>query len=98
MPFATLHRLSSSDLAAMASGVLESTVTDMDFLETLAAHSCFIAPPYVLASSKEGGLAKVTPLVYTTDGGLDKPRILLEMAKVIRRQKAEGLLKNRFSL
>lgn len=98
MPFATLHRLSAADLAAMASGALEDTLTDMDFLETLAAQRCFIVPPYVLLASQDGGLEKVAPLLYTIDGRLDKPRILLNVARILRRQKALALLQRRFSI
>ncbi len=83
MPFATLHRLSSADLLAMASGVMEDTLTDLDFLETLGSKGCFLVPPYVLRAGRTGALTKVTPIVYTIDGKLDKPRLLLAVARAL---------------
>jgi hypothetical protein len=81
MTFATLNLLSADDLTAMADGTLENTITDMDFLETLASRHCLMVPPWVLQASPHGTLRKVTPLVYTVDGELDKPRILLNLAR-----------------
>jgi len=82
----------------MAAGTLEDTITDMDFLETLGMQACFIVPPYVLSSSADGSLAKIARLVYTTEGRLDKPKILLEVAKAVRKQKAGDLHRRRFSM
>lgn len=98
MAFATLHNLSLADLLAMASGTLEDTLTDMDFLETLAAKHCFIAPPWVLRADASGKLCKVTRLVYNLDGKLDKPRILLATARQLRQRKAGGHFGPRFSI
>jgi hypothetical protein len=98
MGFATFNQISVHDLVAMADGVLEDTITDMDFLETLAGRHCVVVPPWVLRVSPAGGLSKVTRLVYTTDGALDKPRILLAAARELRRERALGRFWGRFSI
>jgi hypothetical protein len=92
MGFATLNQLSVEDLLAMADGTLEDTISDMDFLETLAWQWCVVVPPWVLLTSDTGGLTKVTSLRYTVDGDLDKPRILLAVAGYLR----QGRLADRF--
>lgn len=99
MPFATLHRLSAEDLLAMASGVIEDTVTDLDFLETLGAKGCFLVPPFVLRADRSGALSQVARIVYNTDGKLDKPRILLSVARALSRRKLPPpALNQRFSI
>ena len=97
MPFVTLHRVPVSHLLAMASGALENTLTDIDFLETLAAKKCFLVPPYVVRAEPGGGLTKITRLVYTADGTLDKPRILVETARQLRRIRQMGAIGRRFT-
>jgi len=90
MGFATFNDISACDLLAMADGTLEDTITDMDFLESLAGRHCLVVPPWVLRAAPAGGLSKVTRLVYTTDGELDKPRILLAVARELRVNLALG--------
>jgi hypothetical protein len=97
MPFATLSQLRTPDLLAMASGLLEDTLTDLDFLETLAAKQCFLVPPWVVQANPTGGLAKITRLVYNIDGKLDKPRILLNAAKRLRRPPVPPSFGDRFT-
>jgi len=94
MRFVTTNDLSLRDLQAMASGTLEATVTDLDFLETLASHGCFIVPPWVLRASPSGRLTRVTRLVYDVDGQLEKARILVAMARQLKR--AQGGFGGRF--
>ena len=81
MRFATFNKVSLQDLKEMANGNLEDTLTDLDFLETLADQHCFIVPPWILQSSPNGNLRKVTRLVYTVDGQLDKSRLLVAVAR-----------------
>ena len=99
MRFVTLlSELSLQDLHAMADGVMEDTVTDMDFLETLAAHKCFLVPPWVVRANAAGGLSKVTPLIYDEHGQIDKPRVLLQMAHRVSTSRFRGLgIGGRFS-
>jgi hypothetical protein len=85
--FATLNRLSLSELRDMAAGAIPDTITDMDFLETLAAHRCFVVPPWVMHTTASGRLTKLTRLVYTTDGDLDKARVLLLTARSLRQHR-----------
>jgi len=98
MVFATFNQISAHDLMAMADGTLESTITDMDYLETLARLHCVMVPPWVLRASPTGELNKVTRLVYTTDGELDKARILLTVARVLRMNRALGRFGSRFHI
>jgi hypothetical protein len=98
MPFVTLHHISLSHLLAMASGTLPDTLTDIDFLETLAAKKCFIVPPHVVRAEPTGTLTKITSLIYTTDGNLDKPRILLETARQLRRIRQMNTIGKRFTV
>jgi hypothetical protein len=81
MRFATFNQVSLHDLTEMANGNLEDTLTDFDFLQTLADRHCFIVPPWVMQASPTGGLRKVTRLIYTVDGHLDKPRLLVAVAR-----------------
>jgi hypothetical protein len=66
-------------------------VSDIDFLETLSAHKCIVVPPWIVRAQPNGGLARVTALVYDGQGNLDKPRMLLAMAKEFRRAEQRGL-------
>lgn len=86
--FTLVSELSLRDLRAMAEGQIEGTVTDMDFLETLAAHKCLLVPPWVMRVSREGGLARVTPLVYDPDGQIDKARVLLAAERRLRQPRS----------
>ena len=88
MRFATLNQISLSDLKAMADGTLEDTITDMDFLETLAAKKCFLLTPWVVCAGPTGQLSRVTKLLYTIDGKIDKPRVLVLVAQTLRRAAA----------
>jgi hypothetical protein len=97
MSFTTLNLLSAHDLMAMVNGSLENTVTDMDFLETLARRHCLLVPPWVLQASPDGRLRKVTRLVYTVDGELDKPRILLHVARALRARRWRDRFGGRFT-
>jgi hypothetical protein len=86
MRFTTaLTELSLSDLRAIARGSLPCTLSDADFLQTLAAHKCFILYPWIVRAQPDGGLARVTRLAYDPRGNLDKVRILLTIARALRR-------------
>ena len=98
MRFATINRLSSSDLRAMAQGALPDTITDMDFLETLAGQRCLIAPPWILQTTPDGQLRKVVRLTYTVDGEIDKARVLLLLARKLRQARLNDRFGGRLSL
>ena len=98
MVFITFNLLTAEDLMAMADGTLENTITDMDFLETLAQRHCLLVPPWVLQASPDGRLRKVTRLVYTVDGELDKPRILLGVARALHKQRLAERFARRFEI
>jgi hypothetical protein len=85
--FATLHDISIADLLAMANGTLEDTITDMDFLETLGGLKCFLLPPWVMQAGEGGQLRRVTRLVYTIDGKLDKAKMILLVARRLKQLK-----------
>jgi hypothetical protein len=84
MRFCTIHDVPLRDLLAMARGSLEDTISDVDFLQTLAVHHCFLLPPYVMQARQTGGLLRITHLTYTIDGELDKARILVAVARRLR--------------
>ena len=86
MSFATLNKIPLGELKAMAAGTIADTITDMDFLETLAAQHCLIVPPWIIQTNADGRLTRLTRLVYTTDGELDKARVLLHVARLLRRK------------
>ena len=100
MRFATLvAQWSLQDLKAHMDGCSPSLVSDQDFLETLAAHKCFLAPPWVIRANPTGQLARVAKLTYDVDGNLDKPRVLLDVAREFRRaEKARTRFGDRFSI
>lgn len=81
MRFATYNQLSLHDLTEMVGGNLQDTITDFDFLQTLADQHCFIVPPFIMQARPSGNLRTVTRLVYTTDGQLDKSRLLVAVAQ-----------------
>ena len=81
MRFATFNHVPLSDLVEMVQGNLENTITDLDFLETLAVQHCFMVPPWIMRATPSGELKKVARLVYTVDGQLDKPRLLVAVAR-----------------
>jgi hypothetical protein len=85
MRFVTVNDLSLKDLQAMAAGELEATVSDVDFLETLARHRCFVVVPWVVRANKRGGLTKIAKLTYDFDGEIDKPRALVETAQQLKK-------------
>ena len=85
MRFVTANDVSLRDLVAMAKGAMADTVSDMDFLHTLATHRCFIVPPWVLRASPTGQLSRVTRLVFDGDGEVDKARVLVATARKLRR-------------
>jgi hypothetical protein len=96
MRFVTVNDVSLQDLVAMANGAMETTVTDLDFLETLAAHGCFLVPPWVLRAGPSGALTRITRVVYDVDGQLDKARILVATARQLKRK--ESRFGGRFGL
>jgi hypothetical protein len=86
MAFATLiAKFSPTDLRAMMDGSSHILVSDMDFLETMAAHKCFIVPPWIIRANPSGELARVTRVRYDADGNVDKARVLLAIAKEFAR-------------
>ena len=98
MRFATVNNLSLTELRAMAAGTIPDTITDMDFLETLAAFRCVIVPPWVVQTTRGGGLRKVARLVYGVDGELNKARMLLLLSGSLRQARSERGFGGRFSL
>jgi hypothetical protein len=91
MKFVTLiHQLSLSDLKAMAEGCSPISVSDMDFLETLAAHKCILVTPWVMRANPSGGLARVAKLTYDHEGNIDKARVLIDVAKEFKRAKRKA--------
>jgi hypothetical protein len=92
MRFVTLvNELSMKDLRAIAEGLVQTTVSDMDFLETLAAEHCFLLPPWVMRANPSGGLTRVCQLSYDIEGNVDKPRVLLEFARAMRMAEIRGM-------
>ena len=88
MSTAVLAKLSPIELKAMKDGCSQFAVSDLDFLETLAAHKCFLAPPWVLRANPTGRLARVAQISYDADGNIDKPGVLLAVASEFRRATA----------
>ena len=86
MSFSTLNKIPLPELKAMADGSIADTITDMDFLETLAAQHCLIVPPWIVKTGADGRVTRLTRLVYTTDGEMDKARVLLNVARQLRRR------------
>ncbi len=92
MRFITLvNELSLNDLRAIADGFIEKSVSDMDFLETLAHRKCFLLPPWVMRATPSGGLARVCKLSYDIDGNVDKPQVLLAVAHAFRLAESRGI-------
>ena len=56
MRFATFNHVSLNDLVEMVHGNLENTITDLDFLETLADQHCFMVPPWIMQAGPSGEL------------------------------------------
>jgi hypothetical protein len=92
--------LSLKDLKAMMNACSQFSISDSDFLETLAAHKCLIVTPWVVRANPSGQLARVAPLSFDAEGNIDKPRVLIEVAKEFRRaqKRAASPLGNRFSV
>jgi hypothetical protein len=85
MKFVTqVSGLSLGELKAIARNSMQCTVSDIDFFQTLSAHRCFLVPPWVMRAQPNGGLAKMTRVVYDSNGNLDKVQILLLVAKEFR--------------
>jgi len=61
----------------MAAGHGQTTIDDMEFLETLARRRCMVMPPWVYHVDAHGHMEKLTPVRYGPDYNLDKPAILL---------------------
>lgn len=92
MRFVTLvNELTMKDLKAIAEGCLHKSVSDMDFLETMAAKRCFLLPPWVMRARPSGGLSRVCSLTYDVEGNLDKPRVLLQMVRALRMAEIRGI-------
>jgi hypothetical protein len=88
MRFVTrLAELSLDDLKAVAAGQMEFSVSDMEFLETLGAHGCLVLSPWVVRLGADGMIARVTPVVFDENGNIDKIRVLIGVARVLRRPK-----------
>jgi hypothetical protein len=71
------HGLGKTELEAMASGRQSGSIDDMEFLETLATRGCMVMPPWVYHIGPDRKLKKLTPVRYTEDYNLDKPKMLL---------------------
>ena len=98
MRYATVNSISFSDLLAMCRGELEDTITDLDFLESLAAKHCFLVPPWVMQASPSGRLAKVAHVTYKLDGELDKPAILVAVARELSSGHRRPQFRGRFRI
>src|SRR5690348_7876585 len=98
MSFSTLNKIPLPELKAMADGSLADTITDMDFLETLAAQHCLVVPPWIMETRPDGSLSRLTRVVYTTDGELDKARMLLAVARQLRQHRNPPTFGPRFSV
>jgi len=90
-PVTLIAELSVGDLQDMAAGRTGSTITDMDFLETLAARRCILVPPEVLRVRPEGGTQRVALIEYDEDMGIDKAKTLLAVMRRLPRKGAEAL-------
>ncbi len=89
MRFVTLvNELSLEDLHAIARGLSPKSVSDRDFHETLAVHKCFVVPPWVVRANPTGGLTRICQMQYDALGNIDKCRMLLRVAQILR--EAEG--------
>ena len=95
-----LHGLSPSALQQVLAGHMRITLSDSDFLRALAAHRCILVPPFVVRTSALGTVDQLTPLVYDADGNLDKPRLLLNVARALGKssQLTQFPLESRFSI
>ena len=91
MRFTTVYEVGLQDLMAMAKGDMEDTVSDMDFLETLALHRCVIVPPWVLRTSRSGRLSRACGLIFDVDGELDKASILVSLFDYLNRSGQLGV-------
>ncbi|MGN6368468.1 MAG: hypothetical protein ACTHN5_09425 [Phycisphaerae bacterium] len=92
MRFSTsLSELSLSNLRAIARGSLPCAISDADFLQTLSAHKCFILYPWIVRAQPDGQLARVSRLAYDNRGNLDKIRILLAVARALRKPNPDNL-------
>ncbi|HVS71804.1 MAG TPA: hypothetical protein VHQ47_11160 [Phycisphaerae bacterium] len=85
MRFVTrMSELSLPELKALAAGELQFAVSDQDFLDTLARRGCFVLSPWVVKSSRKGGLTRVAALAFDEAGNIDKVRVLVHVARALR--------------
>ena len=98
MSFSTLNKIPLPELKAMADGTIADTITDMDFLETLARRHCLIISPWIMQTRSDGSLRRITRVIYTTDGELDKARMLLAVARQLRQHRNPPTFGPRFSV
>jgi len=98
--FVALVGLSLKDRKAMLNTCSQFSISDLDFLETLAAHKCLIVMPWVVRANPSGQLARVARLSFDSEGNIDKPGVLIAVAKEFRRarKRAASPLRNRFSI
>lgn len=90
MRFVTrLAELSLEDLKAVAAGQMEFAVSDMEFLETLGAHGCLVLAPWVVRLEGTGMISRVTPVLFDEEGNIDKIRVLIGVARALRRTKKQ---------
>lgn len=87
-PLTLIHDLSLRDLQTIAASSVEPPVTDLDFLETLAARRCILVPPWVLRLQPDGGMERVTAIAYDPDLNLDKRQILRSVLKQVPKETA----------
>ena len=74
-------------LAAIDPGVrVFNLETGYQFLETLAMQRCMLVPPWIIQTRPDGSIRRLTRLVYTIDGELDKARMLINVARLLRRR------------
>lgn len=78
-PTTLVNDLTLNDLHAIAQGTSDKSLSDFDFLETLAAHHCLLVPPWLLRTHPDGTLERLLLLPYDDQGNLLKPQILLTL-------------------
>lgn len=92
MRFVThIKELTLADLRAMAQGRLRDAVSDADFFETLGAHQCFVLSRWIVRADGSGQVVRVARVQYDEAGNMDKPRMLVALAREVREAKRRGV-------
>ena len=70
---------SVGELRDIAQAAAHALVSDLDFLETLAARRCVLAPPWVLRLRADGEAERVMPIAYDKHMNISKSEILIRV-------------------